>query len=429
MRSVTINPAKMCQPIGAMYALFGIHAAAPLVHGSQGCAAYPMRMFNRHFREPVQVAVSALGEDAAVFGGAENLVASIENVIARRHPDLIGVITTCLSETIGDDIEGAIRGGDFGKSKVIPIHTPSYVGSHVTGYDNALKSLVADLSGNSASEDGGEDRVNIIPGMINPGDVCEVKHILDLMRVPHTVISDISETLDAPLILPKPPFPEGGTSIDELVNSAKACGVISLCDHAGGTAAKFLSGKYGMTADSVCPVGVVNTDRFLDSLCNMTGVEVPYSLEKERGRLIDAMVDVHQYTYGKRAAIYGDPDISLAIAEFVSELGMDPVIISSSTASGKFLRRAKGITDGEILNGRDLYELQLAVEMVCPEILFGNTHCKLIADKEKLAFIRCGFPVSDRIGYQRHGITGYRGGIYLADLITNAILDRYGQHG
>ncbi|HJH26819.1 MAG TPA: nitrogenase, partial [Methanophagales archaeon] len=51
MRSVTINPAKMCQPIGAMYALFGVHAAVPLVHGSQGCTAYPMRMFNRHFGE------------------------------------------------------------------------------------------------------------------------------------------------------------------------------------------------------------------------------------------------------------------------------------------------------------------------------------------------------------------------------------------
>ena len=77
-RSVTINPARMCQPIGAMYALFGVHAAVPLVHGSQGCAAYPMRMFNRHFGELVQVAVSSLGEDASVFGGKKNLIASRE---------------------------------------------------------------------------------------------------------------------------------------------------------------------------------------------------------------------------------------------------------------------------------------------------------------------------------------------------------------
>jgi len=90
----------MGQPIGAMYALFGVHAAVPLVHGSQGCAAYPMRMFNRHFGELVQVAVSSLGEDASVFGGKKNLIAAIENIIARRHPELIGVITTCLSETI-----------------------------------------------------------------------------------------------------------------------------------------------------------------------------------------------------------------------------------------------------------------------------------------------------------------------------------------
>ena len=423
MRSVTINPAKMCQPIGAMYALFGVHAAVSLVHGSQGCTAYPMRMFNRHFREFVQVAVSSLGEDACVFGGKKNLIASIKNVIARKHPELIGVITTCLSETIGDDIEGIINEGNFVESKVIPIHTPSYVGSHITGYDNAMKALVTGLSEKSESANA-DERLIIIPGMVNPGDVGEVKHMLDSMSVSYTILSDISETLNAPLLLPKPSFPRGGTSVDEIAGCADGCGVIAFCEHAGGSAATFLKRMHGMTSDTIHPVGVSNTDSFLDAVCDMTGAEVPYSLEVERGKLIDAMVDVHQETYGKRAAIFADPDVALALAVFVSELGMEPVIVSSSTASKKFLQKAKSVTDGEVLNGRDLYDLHLAVKSREVDILFGNTKCTPIAKDEDIAFVRCGFPVYDRVGYHRYGITGYHGGIYLTDMITNAIIER-----
>ena len=436
MRSVTINPSRMCQPIGAMHATLGIHAAVPLIHGSQGCSAYPMRMFNRHFREPAQIAVTALGEGASVFGGRDNLIASIKNVIARRNPELIGVITTCLSETIGDDVEGIVRETideieEVEEKDVIPIvtiHTPSYVGSHITGYDNALKAFVTHLS---KEVDESDEKLNIIPGMINPGDIREIKGMLDLLGVSYTILSDISDTFDAPIILPKPSFPNGGTSVAEIEKCAGACGVISLCEHAGGSAAKFLKGKYGMRSDAICPIGVSKTDRFIEAISDITEKEIPYELEKERGKLIDAMVDVHQLTYGKKAAIFADPDIALGIAEFASELGMEVVVLASSTSSNAFMDAAKEISDGEILNGNDLYDLHRAVKEKDADILFGHTMCKksIPTGEDNIAFVRCGFPVYDRIGYYRYGIMGYHGGIYLSDLIANAILDRYGQYG
>ena len=42
--ALRINPAKTCQPIGAMYAALGIHGCMPHSHGSQGCCSYPPRM-------------------------------------------------------------------------------------------------------------------------------------------------------------------------------------------------------------------------------------------------------------------------------------------------------------------------------------------------------------------------------------------------
>ncbi|MBE9594377.1 MAG: nitrogenase molybdenum-iron protein subunit beta, partial [Proteobacteria bacterium] len=51
-----------------------------------------------------------------------------------------------------------------------------------------------------------------------------------------------------------------------------------------------------------------------------------------------------------------------------------------------------------------------------------------IAKDEDIAFVRCGFPVYDRVGYHRYGFMGYHGGVYLTDMITNAILE-WGERG
>ena len=77
-----------------------------------------------------------------------------------------GVITaiTIMSE----DIKG------LDKIEVIPIPTPSFVGNQFTGYDVGVKALVDGLA------EPGEDteKVNIIPGIVNPGDIREIKHIM-----------------------------------------------------------------------------------------------------------------------------------------------------------------------------------------------------------------------------------------------------------
>ncbi|MDL5502575.1 MAG: nitrogenase component 1, partial [Candidatus Methanoperedens sp.] len=136
------------QPMGAILAYMGVHGCVPLVHGSQGCSTYPRYNIARHFRESAEVAVSSLAEDAAVYGGAKNLTEAIKNVKWRINPALIGICTTCMSETIGDDVKliskKAIEPDDT--VRIIPASTPSYVGTHLTGYDNAMRSLVETLA-------------------------------------------------------------------------------------------------------------------------------------------------------------------------------------------------------------------------------------------------------------------------------------------
>ena len=190
-KALTINPAKTCQPIGAMYAALGIHGCLPHSHGSQGCCAYHRSTLTRHYKEPVMAATSSFTEGASVFGGQANLVQAIDNIFTIYEPDVIAVHTTCLSETIGDDIpqiarkaeaDGKIPSGKY----VIHVNTPSYVGTHVTGFANMTKAMVDYFAESTGKK---SDRINIIPGYVEPSDMEEIKRMADDDGRAHRAVS------------------------------------------------------------------------------------------------------------------------------------------------------------------------------------------------------------------------------------------------
>ena len=175
--ALTINPAKTCQPIGAMYAALGVHNCLPHSHGSQGCCAYHRSALTRHYKEPVMAGTSSFTEGSSVFGGQANLLQAIETIFDVYNPDVIAVHTTCLSETIGDDIHQIIaKAKDEGKipdgKHVIHANTPSYVGSHVTGFANMARAHGAITS---PSPPGGKEADQHHAGLGRTGDMREIK--------------------------------------------------------------------------------------------------------------------------------------------------------------------------------------------------------------------------------------------------------------
>ena len=213
--ALTIQPAKTCQPIGAMYAALGIHRCLPHSHGSQGCCAYHRSALTRHYKEPVMAATSSFTEGSSVFGGQANLMEAIGNIFSIYNPDVIAVHTTCLSETIGDDVPQIIaKARDEGKipkgKYVIHASTPSYVGSHVTGFANMVKGMVQEFAAPTNEK---SRRVNIIPGFVEPSDMTELKRIASLMGVSATLFPDTSEVLDTPQTGRYEMYPRGGTTI------------------------------------------------------------------------------------------------------------------------------------------------------------------------------------------------------------------------
>ena len=78
--ALTVNPAKTCQPVGAMYAALGVKGCFPHSHGSQGCCAYHRSALTRHYKEPVVAGTSSFTEGSSVFGGQSNLISAIDNL-------------------------------------------------------------------------------------------------------------------------------------------------------------------------------------------------------------------------------------------------------------------------------------------------------------------------------------------------------------
>jgi len=108
-KTATQNACKLCNPLGACLAFRGIEECVPFLHGSQGCATYIRRYLISHFKEPVDIASSNFNEDTAVFGGSHNLKLGLKNVTQQYRPKVIGLATTCLSETIGDDVDMILK--------------------------------------------------------------------------------------------------------------------------------------------------------------------------------------------------------------------------------------------------------------------------------------------------------------------------------
>ena len=427
----TRNACKLCAPLGACLALRGIAGAVPFLHGSQGCATYIRRYLISHFREPVDVAVSGFNEAATVFGGGENLRNGLDNVTRQYRPAVIGIATTCLPETIGEDVAGLLR--EYHPEspeppELVHVSTPSYKGTHVDGFHATVRAVVEQLSqGGTAGE-----HINLFPGMVSPADLRYLKEVLADFDLEASLLADYSETLDGPQLDEYEKIPAGGTPLDAIrrMGSARVSLEFGSTLAPSKTAAGALETMFGVARRGLgWPVGVLESDRFFQTLSEVSGRPIPQKHVKERGRLVDSYVDAHKYVFGKRAVVFGEEDLVVGLASFLAEIGVQPVLCASGGESGRLTEAvtavvgeaAEGMT---VREGMDFAEMGEVARGLAPDFLMGSSKGYTLARELDLPLIRVGFPIHDRIGGQRILHLGYRGAQQLFDAVTNTLLGR-----
>ena len=436
-RAGIINPMYDCQPAGAQYAGIGVKDCIPLVHGGQGCSMFVRLLFAQHFKENFDIASTSLHEESAVFGGVKRLEDGVLT-LARRYPDLrvITLITTCSTEVIGDDIEGTINlcnraiKKEFPDRKIhlVPVHTPSFKGSQVSGYDECVRSMIKTI----ARKGKPTDKLNIFPGWINPGDVILLKHYLKEMDVDATLFMD-TEDFDSPMMPDKTVHTHGRTTVEDIQGSGSAIGSLCLARYEGASAGKFLYEEFETPNHEVnTPYGIKNTDTMLQKISAITGKEIPESLVKERGLALDALADLaHMFFANKKVAIFGHPDLVFGLAQFCLEVELEPVLLLIGDDQGSKYKKDPRIAELqnsvnfniEIVHNTDLWELERRIKNkeVDIDLIMGHSKGRYVAIDNNIPMVRVGFPTFDRAGLYRKPTIGYRGAMELGEAIANAM--------
>ncbi len=409
-KAATVNPQKNSPALGATMAYLGIDNMLGLLHGAQGCSTFIRLQLSRHYKESIALNATAMSEDTAIFGGWDNLKKGIGRVIEKFHPEVVGVMTSGLTETMGDDVQSAIvhfrqEHPEVAHIPIIHAATPDYCGSLQEGYAAAVEAIVFTLP------EGGDtvaDQVNFLPGAhLTPADVEELKELIESFGLTVLTIPDISNAMDGHIDDVVSPLSTGGIPVSEIRKGGRSVATLYVGDSLAKAALK-LKDKFGIPAYGFTSLtGLAETDRFMEALSAISGRPIPEKHRRWRSRLMDAMVDSH-YQFGtKKVAIALESDNLKTLTRFLAGMGCDIQAALSATRT----RGLDALPCGNVFVG-DLEDLEEAAKGA--DLIVANSNGRQAAAKLKIgAHLRAGLPVFDRLGAHQKMWAGYRGTLNL----------------
>lgn len=420
-KAASMNPLKQSPALGAAMAFLGIERCLPLLHGSQGCTAFALVLMVRHFREAIPLQTTAMSELTTILGGAENVEAAIENIWERAQPRLIGICSTALTETRGEDVAADLREIRErhpewqGALDLVFASTPDYGGSLEEGWSKAVTAVIEALV-----PEGKAPRVlrqvNLLVGShLTPADVEELADLIEDMGLTAAVLPDLSRSLDGHVPEGHVSTSLGGTTLDAI--AAMGASVLTLAiGEQMRRPAEALQRRTGVPFRLFSHVtGLAATDGVVAALIEAGGEPGP-RMKRERSRLVDAMLDGHFPFEGKRVGIAAEPDLLLAMTDFVADMGAH-VQAAVAPVGEPHLARAR---TPRVVVG-DLDDLEQAAAGC--DLLIANSHAREAAVRLGVPLYRVGFPVFDRLGVPQRVAVGYRGTRRLIFDIANALLE------
>jgi nitrogenase molybdenum-iron protein NifN len=234
-KACAVNPLKMSQPIGGAFAFLGLRGSMPLLHGSQGCTSFGLTLFVRHFKEAVPLQTTAMSEVATVLGGFENVEQAILNIYDKTKPEIIGICSTGVTETKGDDVEGYIKlirenHPQLANFPLVYVSTPDFKDAFQDGWDKTVARMVEVLVEKPKDQARRDPaRVNVLPGChLTPGDIDELRTIIEDFGLSPSFLPDLAGSLDGHIPEDFAPTTIGGIGVDEIAAMGEAAWTIAI---------------------------------------------------------------------------------------------------------------------------------------------------------------------------------------------------------
>jgi nitrogenase molybdenum-iron protein NifN len=423
-KACVVNPLKMSQPLGATLAFLGLDACMPVMHGSQGCTSFGLVLLVRHFKESIPLQTTAMNEVTSILGGYDNLEAALVNIRNRAAPKIIAICSTGLNETKGDDVEGYLvtvrkRKPELVDTEIVYVSTPDYVGGFEDGYQHAVTAIVKTLVEPLPVK---ANQITLLPGShLSPGDIEELREIIESFGLSVIVLPDISGSLDGHIPPDWRGTTLGGTTLAQIRSAGASTYTIGVGEQTR-EAAQALQDIAGTPFEIFERLtGLEVNDRLLQKLSHISGKPVPAKYRRQRSQLLDAMLDSHFYTGGIKVAIAAEPDLLLAVGSLLVDMGAELTCCVSTTKSASHAL----LPASQVILG-DLEDWEQAAADC--DLLVTHSHGRQAAQRLNKPLLRIGFPVFDRIGNAHRRMVGYRGSMDLIFEIANLMLDHVKHH-
>ncbi|MFA4825514.1 MAG: nitrogenase component 1 [Methanoregula sp.] len=253
-----------CTLTGALSVTTHIRNTASLVHGPKGCTHHNFSLLhatgldNDIVTLPALVS-TALSESDIVFGGEGALLRTLDTV-AERDIDAIFVLSTCIIDTIGDDV-AAICSREYG-IPVIIVPTAGFLGGT---FQNGVANALCAIAG-TAAPCPVNDWVNIIGEKNLEYEVeenyAEITRLLGMLGIPVNLrfVHDIA-------------FEDIGTLGAARLNILREPALLSVGD--------YLEQRFGTPFIPTFPVGLSGTLSFLEAVAEIFGITSHPAVEKE----------------------------------------------------------------------------------------------------------------------------------------------------
>jgi nitrogenase molybdenum-iron protein NifN len=411
IKPLVVNPLKVSQPMGATLAMLGLDQALALQHGAQGCTAFGKVFFTRHFREPIPLQTTAMDQVATVMGADHNVVEALRNAIAANHPEVVGLMTTGLSETQGTDIHRILKEfraacPEFADVTIIPISTPDTQGGLESGYVRAVEAIISTLVPETRVAGYRMRQVNVLlSSMLTPGDAIAIRDWIEAFGLKPIMLPYLGGSLDGNLDeAGYSAVSGGGVSRIEIATMGKSVATLVVGDSLYGVA-DLLKDRTGVKDYRFQGLmGLAACDEFIQALVDISGHEVPRHIERQRVQLLDALVDSHFVVGAARVAIATDPDLLGMLSHFLAGAGVEVVAaVTSLKTESLETMPIEYITVG------DLEDLEDAAAERDVNVLISNSHAAQSADRLGIPLLRVGFPQYDWYGGHTRQWVGYSG--------------------
>ncbi len=411
MKPISVTPFKLSRPMGATLAFLGVRNCMPLMHGAQGCASFTKVFFTRHFNDPIAIQTTAVNDITAVFDGGEyGITTAVENITKKITPDLIGLFSTGLTETKGDDLRGSASRLEIPN---VWVNTPDFEGGFESGWALSVQAIVDQLV-ESKSEIQKAKAVILPHVSMTALEVERLKEFLeDFGFAKVFALPDLSTSLDGFLGEKQGTMSAGGIAVGDIKELANSEVVISVGVSMRVAGEKLKAKNPNITLLQIDSLGgLVATDNFVSELLKI-GYEPNEKIKRWRARAQDALLDTH-FNIGKaRFLVALEADQARSVCESLHEAGakIENIFVPNKSS-------ATSICDKNVSIG-DMEDVAKSLENI--DAIVTNEHGKRIANRNHKVLIIRGFPIFETVGYALKSDILYEGLCSLLFECSNAL--------